>query len=145
MVKWLVCGWSVCGWYVVAVCGQYVVGMWLVCGWYVVGVWSVCGWYVVGVWLVCGQHVFGQYVVGMWSVCGWCVVGMRFNPFTAKGEFEQTKKMLNPELSNVNSKGVTTQMKALHEYFIMVVVMLLLNRVYVFANFMFNLNTETWQ
>ena len=84
-------------------------------------------------------------MVGMWLVCGWCVVGMRFNPFTAKGEFEQTKKMLNPELSNVNSKGVTTQMKALHEYFIMVVVMLLLNRVYVFANFMFNLNTETWQ
>ena len=35
-------------------------------------------------------------------------------------------------------KGVTTQMKALDEYFLMVVFTLLLNRVHVFANFMFN-------
>ena len=40
-------------------------------------------------------------------------------------------------------KGVTTQMKALDEYFLMVVFMLLLNRVRVFADFMFNLNRET--
>ena len=42
-------------------------------------------------------------------------------------------------------KGVTTQMKALDEYFLMVVFTLLLNRVHVFANFMFNLDRETWQ
>ena len=42
-------------------------------------------------------------------------------------------------------KGVTTQMKALDEYFSMVVVTLLLNRVHVFANFMFNLDRGTWQ
>ena len=36
-------------------------------------------------------------------------------------------------------------MKALHEYFLMVVFTLLLNRVRVFANVMFNLNRETWQ
>ena len=40
-------------------------------------------------------------------------------------------------------KGVTTQMKALDEYFLMEVFMLLLNKFYVFANFMFNLNRET--
>ena len=32
-------------------------------------------------------------------------------------------------------EGVTTQMKALDEYFLLVVFMLLLNRVHVFANF----------
>ena len=37
-------------------------------------------------------------------------------------------------------KGVTTQMKALIEYFPVVVFTLLLNRVHVFANFMFNLD-----
>ena len=42
-------------------------------------------------------------------------------------------------------KGVTTQMKALNEDFLMVVLTLLLNRVCVFANFMFNLDRETWQ
>ena len=43
-------------------------------------------------------------------------------------------------------KGVTTRMKALDEYFLMVVLTLLLNRVHVFANFIrFNLNRETWQ
>ena len=45
----------------------------------------------------------------------------------------------------MKSKGVTTQMKALDEYFLMVVLTLLLNRVHVFANFMFHLNRETWQ
>ena len=35
-------------------------------------------------------------------------------------------------------KGVTTQMKALDEYFLMVVFTLLLNRVHVFASFMFS-------
>ena len=34
-------------------------------------------------------------------------------------------------------------MKALSEYFLMVVFTLLLNRVHVFANFMFNLDRET--
>ena len=42
-------------------------------------------------------------------------------------------------------KGVTTQMKALDEYFLMVLVTLFLNRVHVFAIFMFNLDRETWQ
>ena len=42
-------------------------------------------------------------------------------------------------------KGVTTQMKALDEHFLMVVFMLLLNRVHILANFMFNLDRETWQ
>ena len=36
-------------------------------------------------------------------------------------------------------------MKVLDEYFLMVVFTLLLNRVHVFANFMFNLNRETQQ
>ena len=45
------------------------------------------------------------------------------------------RKILNPELSNKKSKGVTTQMKVLDEYFLMVVFTLLLNRVHVFANF----------
>ena len=36
-------------------------------------------------------------------------------------------------------------MKALDEYFLMVVFTLLLNAVHVFANFMFNVNRETWQ
>ena len=35
----------------------------------------------------------------------------------------------------MKSKGLTTQMKALDEYFLMVVFKLLLNRVHVFANF----------
>ena len=39
-------------------------------------------------------------------------------------------------------KDVTTQMKALNEYFLMVVFTLLLNRVLVCANFMFNLSRE---
>ena len=42
-------------------------------------------------------------------------------------------------------KGVTTQMKALDEYFLMVVFTLLLNTVHVFASFMLNLDRETWQ
>ena len=44
-------------------------------------------------------------------------------------------------------KGVTTQMKALDGYILMVLIMLLLKRVHVllFANFMFNLSRETWQ
>ena len=40
---------------------------------------------------------------------------------------------------------MTTQMKALHEYFLMVVFMLLLNSVHVFSNFMFNMDKEKWQ
>ena len=42
-------------------------------------------------------------------------------------------------------KGVTTQMKALDEYFLMVVFTLFLHKLHVFAIFMFNLNRETWQ
>ena len=42
-------------------------------------------------------------------------------------------------------KGVmTTQMKALYDFFLMVVFMLLLNKLYVFEIFMFNLDKETW-
>ena len=43
----------------------------------------------------------------------------------------------------MKSKGVTTQMKSLDEYFLMVVFMLLLSRVHDFANFMFNFDRET--
>ena len=43
----------------------------------------------------------------------------------------------------MKSKGGTTQMKALNEYFLMVVFMLLLKRQ--FAIFMFDLDRETWQ
>ena len=39
-------------------------------------------------------------------------------------------------------EGVTTQMKALDEYFLVVVFTLLLNRVHVSANSVFNLNRE---
>ena len=45
----------------------------------------------------------------------------------------------------MKSKGVTTQMKALDEYFSTVVLILLLDKVHVFANFMFNLDILTWQ
>ena len=45
----------------------------------------------------------------------------------------------------MKSKGMTTQMKALDECFLMVVFTLLLNRVHVFAIFVFSLNRETWQ
>ena len=45
------------------------------------------------------------------------------------------RKLLNPELTPMKPKGVTTQMKALDEYFLMVVFMLLLNTVRVFVNF----------
>ena len=58
----------------------------------------------------------------------------------AKMNLTQPRKLLNPELSNE-----TTQMKALDEYFLMVVFTLLLNRVHDFTHFMFNLNRETWQ
>ena len=51
-----------------------------------------------------------------------------------KANLFKQRKLLNPELSNETSKGVTTQMKALDEYFLMVVFTLLLNRVHVFAN-----------
>ena len=40
-------------------------------------------------------------------------------------------------------KSVTTQMKALNEYFLIVLFILLLNKVHVFAIFMFNFNRET--
>ena len=56
-------------------------------------------------------------------------------PCTAKGECECRTK----------AKGVTTQMKALGEYFLMVVFMLWPNRVHVLAIIMFNLVRETWQ
>ena len=39
-------------------------------------------------------------------------------------------------------KGVTTQMKALDEYFLMVVFTLLLNRLHVFVIFVLNLDSE---
>ena len=45
----------------------------------------------------------------------------------------------------MKSKSVTTQMKALNEYFLVVVFMLLLNRVHVFAIFMFYFDKKTWQ
>ena len=42
-------------------------------------------------------------------------------------------------------KGVTTQMKSLAEYFLMVLFISFLSRVHIFAVFMFNLDRETWQ
>ena len=43
-------------------------------------------------------------------------------------------------------KDVTIQTKALDEYFLILVFKLLLNRVHVFANFIFHLKSETyWQ
>ena len=45
----------------------------------------------------------------------------------------------------MESKGVTTQMKALDEYFLMVVFVLLPNRICVFAICMSNSNREKWQ
>ena len=48
------------------------------------------------------------------------------------------RNLLNPE----KSKVVTAQMKALDEFFLLVVFTLLLNGVRVFAIFMFNLKTE---
>ena len=62
---------------------------------------------------------------------------IQINSFIAKGEFDQTKKTSK---SWTKPKGETTQMKGLDEYFVMAVFTLLLNRVCVFANFMFNLN-----
>ena len=40
-------------------------------------------------------------------------------------------------------KGVTIQMKALNEFFLMVVLTLLLNKIHVFVNFLFHLKRET--
>ena len=54
------------------------------------------------------------------------------------------RKPLNLELQS-KPKGVTAQMKALSEYFLLVVFTLLLNRLHVFANFIFNLDRETCQ
>ena len=45
----------------------------------------------------------------------------------------------------MKTKGVTTQMKALDQYVLVVVFTLLLNRLHAFANFMFNLDREMWQ
>ena len=45
----------------------------------------------------------------------------------------------------MKSKGVTTQMKALDEYFPIVVFTLLLNRVHDFAMFTFTLDRKIWQ
>ena len=42
----------------------------------------------------------------------------------------------------MKSKGVTTHMKALNEYFLLVVFTLFLNRLFVFAIFMFNLDKK---
>ena len=52
-------------------------------------------------------------------------------------DLTQPRKL--PNLSNCPTKpnGVTAQTKALVEYFLMVVVTLLLNTVHAFANFMF--------
>ena len=56
------------------------------------------------------------------------------SPFNAKKtNLTKPRKLLNPEL--YNEAGMTTQMKALNEYFLMVVFTLLLNRVHVFAIF----------
>ena len=48
--------------------------------------------------------------------------------------------LTKPRNCPTKSKGVTTQMKALDEYFLVAVFMLLLNRAPVFAKFMFHLN-----
>ena len=53
---------------------------------------------------------------------------LSFNPFTAKGEFETKKAEFLKRWTK--PKGVTTQMKALDEYFLMVLFVLLLKRVH---------------
>ena len=53
-----------------------------------------------------------------------------------KANLTKPRKLLNPKPST-KPKGVTTQMKALNEYVLMVVFTSLLNRLHVFANFMF--------
>ena len=58
------------------------------------------------------------------------------NQNVPKGNLSKPRKLLKP-------KGVTTQMKALNEYFLMAVFTLLLSRVHICANCMFNLNRET--
>ena len=55
------------------------------------------------------------------------------NPFTAKYEFDKTKKTSKSWM--VQQNGVTIQMKALAEYFLMVVFTLLLNTIHVFEIF----------
>ena len=70
--------------------------------------------------------VFGTASIdARWRMTGYQL----FNTFTAKGEFDWCQ---------------TTQMKDLDEYFLMVLLLLLLKRVRVFANVMFNLNIGTW-
>ena len=54
-----------------------------------------------------------------------------------KANLIKSRKLLNYP---TEPKSVTTQMKALKEYFLMVVFTFLLDRVHVFTIFMFNLN-----
>ena len=61
-----------------------------------------------------------------------------------KATLTKPRKLLHPELPT-KPKSVTTPMKALTKYFLMVVLPFVLNRVYTFAHFMLNLNRETWQ
>ena len=65
--------------------------------------------------------------------------------FTTERNLTKPRKLLNPELSNETFKGVTTQTKALDDYFLMVVFTLLLHRVKVFSNLIFYLNREPQQ
>ena len=44
------------------------------------------------------------------------------------------RKLLNPELTPMKPKGVTTQMKALDEFFLMVLFVLVLKRVHFLVN-----------
>ena len=60
-----------------------------------------------------------------------------------KANLTKPRKLLNPRNCPTKPKGVTPKMKALDEYFLMVVFTLMLNRL--FANAMFNLDRETWQ
>ena len=61
-------------------------------------------------------------VVTSWDIINFFNQFMVFNPFTAKGELD---------LSKETSKGVTTQMKDIDEYFLMVVFTLLPKRDFV--------------
>ena len=53
-----------------------------------------------------------------------------------RADFTKPRKLPKTVLSN-ESQGVSTQMKALDEYVLMVVLKLLLSRVHFFASFMF--------
>ena len=76
------------------------------------------------------------------SMSGWGVRESYSHYQRGTGPNQENFQILN---CPTKAKGVTTQMKAINEYFLNVVFPLLLNTVHAFANFMFNIKRETWQ